>query len=263
MLVGVGSLAVPWGCSAKSGGSDFSCDELKPEVSALESTYGGAAQRSKTAAYVQASKDIVWASSTLENEVASACRRIGADLGLQDHEMPVEKGPGGAAAGICNAVNRRIDLIQRSQALRTWVTIAAPSCRANQNAWTRCASVCDTNRDPQCGLMCRVHADVHAECDEAQVRVRPARDGNVPPQILNTFQANLGTLVHAQMAIGERLSPDVAALNQVAALLTQQTSSGTAKECVGAAQEVSKDATRRIRTSTRAAADLVARIQGY
>lgn len=248
------------GCSAKNGSAELACRELKPEVSALEASYGG-----KAAAFVQASKDMVWASTTLEQEVASACHRIGADIGLAEQEMPPEKGPGGAAAGICNAVNKRLDLIQRSQGLRTWITIAAPECQANQKAWTRCATVCDVARDPQCNLLCRVHANVHALCDQAQVRVRPARDEAVPPQIMNTLQANLGTLVHAQVSIGQRLAPDAMALNQIGAALPQMVSgqSSDVVDCVGAGNDVGKDATRRIRVSERAASDLIARVQGY
>lgn len=252
--------AAGWSCSAKNGSAELACPELKPEVSALEASLGG-----KTAAFVQASKDMVWASTTLEQEVASACRRIGADIGLGAHEMPPEKGPGGAAAGICNAVNKRLDLIQRSQGLRTWITIAAPECQANQNAWTRCASVCDVSRDPQCNLLCRVHANVHADCDQAQVRVRPARDEAVPPQIMNTLQANLGALVHAQVSIGQRLAPDMAALNQIGAALPQMMAgqSSDVLDCVGAGNDVGRDAARRIRVSERAASDLIARVQGY
>ncbi len=253
------------GCEAESADPTLACRELKAEVSVFDARFVGEAQGGKAVAFVQAAKDLVWASNTLEQEVASACRRIGLDIGLGAHEMPPEPGPGGGAAGICNAVNRRFELIQRSQGLRSWVTVAAPQCQPNASAWSRCASACDPSRDPQCHLLCRLHANVHAECDTTHVRVRPARDDTLPPQIMNTLQANLGALIHAQLAYGQRLAPDALALNELAALLppTVQSSSADLRDCVAAGRDVANDATRRIRVSERAATDLLARVQGF
>lgn len=253
-----------WGCSAKSAKGADACEELKPELSALQASYtGNAVLNGKTAAFVQAAKDIVWASNLLEHDVAAACQRMGADLGLGEDEMQADKGPGGFASGYCNAVSKRLDLIQRNEGLSTWVTIAAPECVANQNAWSRCGTVCNV-QDPQCNLLCRIHANVHARCDEAQVRVRPGRTGQIPPQVMATLSANLASLVNAKIAVGERLSPDTTAITQMAAMMPQtvESASGDARACVGAGSDVSKDAARRMRISLRAADDLLARVEG-
>jgi hypothetical protein len=237
---------------------------MKPERSALDASYtSNPVANGKTAAFVQATKDLVWASNTLEHDVAAACQRIGTDLGLAPNEMPPDKGPGGYASGICNAVNKRLDLIQRTQGLNTWVTIAAPKCRPNRNTWSRCGAVCNV-QDPQCNLLCRVHANVHADCDRAQVRIRAGRTGALPPRVQTTLSANLPSLVHARIAIAERLAPDMTAVSQVAAMMPQAMANagGDVKACIGAGSEATKDAARRFRISERAASDVLARVQG-
>lgn len=259
------AVSAPTSCSSpKTGSVTDACKQLQPEVSALEASFSSnPVTNGKTAAFVQASKDILWASNTLEHDVAAACQRIGTDLGLTEQDMQADKGPGGFASGICNAVNKRLDLIQRTEGMRTWVTIAEAECVPNQNAWARCGTVCNP-QDPHCNLMCRAHANVHATCDQTQVRVRAARDLPVPPQIMNTLTANLTSLVHAQVTIGKRLAADALALNQVAAVLpgTLGDAGGDVKDCVGAGGDASKEAARRMRTSERAASDVLARIQG-
>ena len=250
------------GCSSSSAETP-SCRELDPEVSALEAKFGGGAFGPKTAAYVQSAKDLAWASNRLEQDVAAACRRIGNDIGLGAQEMPNDKGPGGEASGICNAVNARFAMIQRQEGLRVWVTITAPTCVSNQNAWNRCSTVCNP-ADPQCNALCKIHANVHAKCQQAQVRVRPARGSTVPPYIMSTLQANLASIVHGQAAIAERLRPDVVLHAQAGAGLPglMAGASSDTLDCVGAGSEVSNQAARRLRISNRAATDLLVTLQG-
>ncbi len=265
LLVGGGALLSVACSDAKSGDVTAACHALKPEVSALETRFSSdPVSNGKTAAFVQASKDVLWASNTLEHDVAAACQRIGTDLGLAEHEMKADKGTGGFASGICNAVSKRLDLMQRAQGLRTWVTIAAPECQYSQNAWARCGTICNI-QDPQCNLLCRIHANVHAACDQTQVRVRPARDQAVPPELMSTLAANLTSLVHAQIAIGKRIAPYALALNQQATVLTGMLgdAGSDAADCVRASTDAAKEAARRFRTSERAASDLLARVQGH
>jgi len=213
--------------------------------------------------FVQAAKDVAWSSTTLEQEVASACRRIGADIGVPWSEMASLKGPGGGAIGACDPVIIRLHRIL-AEGMRLWVTVGAPVCRANDNAWRRCAARCDARCDPTCSVACRVHAQVHADCTSAHVRVRAMQGADLPyaDRLIATLQANLPTMVHAQLAMGERLAPEIAALQQAGRAAGVNLRESKAADCLAASRSEIANATKRTRLSIRASDDFANRSQG-
>ena len=132
------------GCGITGKLGAAACPALRLESSALDTNFSANAQlNGKVATFVQAAKDMAWASGQLEAEVSSACRRIGTDLGVPPHEMRPRKGPGGASAGACTAVSARIDAIMR-QGIRLWVTVTPHNARPTPTP-TRAAPVAATS----------------------------------------------------------------------------------------------------------------------
>ncbi len=254
--------SVSCGVSGKIGAA--ACPALGPDAATLDTNFTSDPRANgKIRAFVQAAKDITWASGLLEAEVGSACRRIGVDLGISPHEMQPRKGPGGAAAGPCDVVAARIDAILR-QGIRPWVTVVPPTCQANASAYGRCSGVCDVNSDAECNASCRAHANVHAACEPAQVSVRASDNAAEAAALISTLQANLPALVHAQMALGHRLLGDAKVLAQVGASLPKLVGNagGQALACVGAAADAAASATVRINVSVRASTNITARVGG-
>jgi hypothetical protein len=262
LLMALGMAATSCGFAGKLGVA--ACPALRAEVAALDANFTADEKlNGKLRVFVQASKDLVWASSQLEAEVASACQRIGTDIGIPIQQMTPRNGPGGAAAGACEAVQLRLDAILR-QGIRLWVIVTPPVCTANASAHARCAGRCDVNSDAECRASCQTHANVHASCEPAQVSVRAMAGGEQAGQLIATLQANMPSLVNAQMALGQRIVNDAQVMVQVGKQLPRIAGNAGTKAlaCIGAAAEASAKATVRINVSVRASANLTARVGG-
>ena len=84
-LVGMSTAIGAAGCSelGLGGVGGAMCPELKRPGDVLSTQFSANAQASaKIAAFVQASKDMAAVSTAIEAQVADACRRMGADLGI-------------------------------------------------------------------------------------------------------------------------------------------------------------------------------------
>jgi hypothetical protein len=257
------ALAVLAGCNGSKTAGVAACAELGAEADTLDASFSSdALANGRVRAFVQAAKDSVWTAATLEQEVADACRRIGHDIGLTDGHMRPANGPGGFAAGACEPVALSLDTAIR-QGLRLWVTIQPPTCTPNGNAWNRCASRCDANRDPDCSASCHAHANVHATCEPARVSVRAMHGGENAGPLLATLQANLPTLVHAQVAFGQRLQPEVQTVAQVGARLRRSVvdAGGKAADCAGAGADAVGQAMMGLSVSLRASTLVTSRLQ--
>jgi hypothetical protein len=101
----------------------------------------------KLRAFVQASKDMAAVSLQIEGEIADACRRMGADLGIPPQEMQPRNEAGGKASGACAAVSARIDAILR-QGVSVQVAVTPPACQASAQAEARCSGACEAQVDP-------------------------------------------------------------------------------------------------------------------
>jgi hypothetical protein len=261
-LMAAHSMAGCKGGGAAATGKE-ACDGLKGEVSALDETYGGGVVEGKVRAFVQATKDMDWASTQVEHLAADACRRIGQDLGMADNQMQPQKGPGGIAAGSCGPVALQLDAVLR-QGVRLWVTVVPAQCQPNMGAWQRCGGVCDVNADPECRASCQAHANVHASCRQGQVSVRASTGGEQAAALIATLNANMAALIEAEQTTGQRLLNDAGAIAQVGGSLgrSSKDADSKARACIGASKDVAGEAALRMRVSVRSAALITSRVRG-
>jgi hypothetical protein len=238
------------------------CAELAPEAAPLEASFATDPRLdARAAVFVQAAKDVSWATAAAEQEIAGSCQRIGRDLGLPPNELQPQQGPGGAAIGACDPVNARMDAILAT-GIRLWVTIGPPECPPNAAAFARCSTRCDGRSDPYCAVACKAHAAAQASCTETAVAVRVMGGSGAEP-LVATLEANLPSLVQARFMLETVLSPEVSALLQAAAQLPGTLEGEThAKECAGASADLLVDASKRTRLAVRGSGDIVARVQG-
>jgi hypothetical protein len=140
-----------------------SCDALGPATDPLAAAAcpelrGGAMSGNYTAepkangtirAFVQASADLRDVSIAMEAQVADACARMGADLGVPPAQMQPTSGAGGRAQGACQAVAARIDAILRAAGnAQLSVSYTPPECRFAGDAYAACAAQCNVSVDP-------------------------------------------------------------------------------------------------------------------
>jgi hypothetical protein len=261
-LVAMALISGGCGLTGKLGAA--ACPALRPEASALDMSFSSnAAVNGKVRTFVQAAKDMAWISGQMEAEVASACRRMGSDLGVPPHQMQSSKGPGGAAAGACEPVAATIDAILQ-QGIRLWVTVGPPQCQANASAMSRCSGACDVNTDAECRASCQAHANVHASCKPAVVNVRVMQGAERAGALVATLQANMPALIHAQLALGKRLANDAQVVAKVGANLPRVVGDAGAQAlaCIGAGADIAAKASVRLNVSVRASATLSARVGG-
>lgn len=150
------------GCGELGGGrlGTFACPEMGSGVDALQASFSADARANgKVRAFVTASKDLVALSAHVEAEVADACRRMGADLGLTPAQMAARDEPGGQASGACAAVSARIDAILRT-GIMVQVAVTPPQCQANAQAEAQCSGSCSAEVDP---------GQIVAHCDPARL----------------------------------------------------------------------------------------------
>jgi hypothetical protein len=212
---------------------------------------------------VQAAKDMAAVSQQLEAEATAACQRMGADLGLGPAQLQPRQGPGGAAAGACEAVGVAIDGILR-QGVQVRATVQPPVCQANAQAQARCGASCDVSTDAECRASCQAHADVNASCTPAVVTVQASQSAALALRLVQTLQANLPTLIHAQVTLGQRLVGDAKVVAQVGTQLPNLVGNAGAQAlaCVAAAADVAASASVRIEVSVRASASVSGRVGG-
>jgi hypothetical protein len=99
-------------------------------------------------AFVQAAGDLARVAGQAEAEVASACEKMGADLGLTAEQM-APQGNQSRTAAFCNALSARIDAILAqgaSGSLKTEVT--PPQCTVNASMEAACNGQCSVEIDP-------------------------------------------------------------------------------------------------------------------
>lgn len=161
MVAGAG-VATAAGCAelglGKVGGA--MCPELRGPGDVLSARFSGDLRaNAKVAAFVQASKDMASVSAAIEMQVAEACRRMGADLGIPPAQMAARKETGGQASGACAPVAAAIDMILR-QGMQIQVAVQPPVCQASAQAEARCSGACDVQIDP---------GQIVAQCEPARL----------------------------------------------------------------------------------------------
>jgi hypothetical protein len=239
----------------------MACPALGPNVDALGAQFSANAQaNAKIKAFVQAAKDMSQISAQIEGEAAAACTRIAADLGVNPAQIRQGSNPGGAAEAACSAAAAAIDGVLR-QGVQVRATVSPASCQANAQAQARCAGACDVNTDAECRASCQAHANVNASCTPPQVNVQISQGAQAAGRLVQTLQANLPQLVHAQIVLGQRLLQDAKVVAQVGVQLrsTLGQAGAQALACIGAAADASATASVRIEVSVRASASVSGR----
>jgi hypothetical protein len=99
-------------------------------------------------AFVTASGDLAAVAAAAENEVGSACERMGRDLGVPPEQMAPRENQGRVASA-CGAVSARMDAILRagaSASIRADYT--PPQCQVQANVEAECKGQCAVQVDP-------------------------------------------------------------------------------------------------------------------
>jgi hypothetical protein len=141
-------LVVAASCNGLGGLGVAACPQLRNDVDALGASFSAnASVNGKVRTFVQAAKDIAEVAARAEMTAASACLRMGADLGLTPQQMGAREGQGGAAKGACEAVATRIGAMQQ-QGIYLRVQVTPPQCQADVQAEARCNGSCSAQLDP-------------------------------------------------------------------------------------------------------------------
>jgi len=139
-------------CELLGGASSPLANAACPELAggAMQGTFTGEARSNTTIrAFVQASADLRNVADAMEAQVADACLRMGADLGVPPAQMAPTSNPGGRAEGACQAVLARIDGILRAAGnAQIGVTYSPPECSFAADAYASCAGGCNLAVDP-------------------------------------------------------------------------------------------------------------------
>jgi len=138
------------------------CPELSGGGSALGVRYTAKAElNAKIGAFVQAAKDLGRLSTRMDAEVTTACRKIGADIGVDAAAMQPRENVGASTAA-CGAVRAKIDAL-----LKGGVTLQAsytpPKCEVDASARASCDAKCKVEVDP---------GEIVARCEPAKLSGR-------------------------------------------------------------------------------------------
>ena len=115
--------------------------------------------------------------------------------------------------------------------------------------------------DARCEGNCRADANLRAECTPAQVRVEAAVTAGELPKLVATLQANLPSLIQAEVKYGARISDDIQILVQTGSELPNAFGqlSARAGSCIAAAANATLRAQASIRVSVEASASISAK----
>ncbi len=106
-------------------------------------------------AFVQASSDLGKLAVKVEGDVASACERMGGDLGIPAPQM------GNSTETKCAAVAAKIDAILKAGAsVSMKASVTPPECKVSANAYAECSGQCSAQVDP---------GSVVANCEPAKL----------------------------------------------------------------------------------------------
>jgi hypothetical protein len=115
--------------------------------------------------------------------------------------------------------------------------------------------------DARCEGNCRADANLQAQCTPAHVRVESAITAGEIPKLVATLQANLPSLIKAQVQYGARIADDIKILVQTGSELPNAFGqlSARAGSCIAAAANATLRAQASIRVSVEASASVSAK----
>ncbi len=112
--------------------------------------------------------------------------------------------------------------------------------------------------DAECNASCRAHANVKAHCTPAQVTVQVSQNTEIAARLAASLQANLPALLHAQIALGQRLTGDIQVVAKVGGQLPKLIGNAgmNAAACIAAGVSATAKASASINVSVRASASV-------
>jgi len=116
--------------------------------------------------------------------------------------------------------------------------------------------------DAECNASCNARADFQASCTPALVSVTASQNADMALRLARTLQINLPQLIHAELALGKRLTQSARVVISVGSNLPQVVGQAGAQAlaCVAAASNASVNASLRIDVSLQASASVTGRV---
>ena len=123
-------------------------------------------------------------------------------------------------------------------------------------------SVRPPSADAECNASCQAHANVRAHCTPAQVQVQASQNTELAARLVASLQANMPMLLHAQIALGQRLAGDIKVVAQVGAQLPKIVGDAglNALGCIAAGVKATAEASASINVSVKASASVSGRV---
>jgi hypothetical protein len=119
--------------------------------------------------------------------------------------------------------------------------------------------------DAECNASCSAQADFRGSCTPPQVFVRTNQNVEASMRLVQTLQANLPELIHAEVALGRRLGGQARVLVSVGSQLPQVIGNAGAEAvaCVAAASSATVTASMRIDVSVQASASVTGKVGAW
>ncbi len=135
-------------------------------------------------------------------------------------------------------------------------------CQGNWQAPQCQGMVQPPSADAECNASCNAQAEFQASCTPPQVTVRGAQNIELAARLARTLQANLPELIHAELALGRRLSGNARVVVSVGSQLPSVVGNAGAEAmaCVAAASSATVKASMRIDVSIQASASVTGRV---
>ena len=121
-------------------------------------------------------------------------------------------------------------------------------CQGNWQAPQCQGYVQPPSADAECNASCNAQAEFQASCTPAQVQVRSGQNAELAIRLARTLQANLPQLIHAELALGKRLTGSARVVVSVGSQLPHVVGDAGAEAmaCVAAASSATVTASMRI-----------------
>jgi hypothetical protein len=175
----------------------------------------------KIRAFLAAVRGLADTAEQAEAITVRACQRIATDLGAPapaPQPVAMNASSPGIAPGSVSAEQACSQALQQIQALvgnePIPIAVSAPICEPDYVLLGRCEALCSAqSADATCATLCRANAAAYGVCRAAKVAL-PELTGQAERWVLlgSTLGRNLPWLLHAQMALGRRLTEHVKAL---------------------------------------------------
>ena len=135
-------------------------------------------------------------------------------------------------------------------------------CQGNWQAPQCQGTVQPPSADAECNASCNAQAEFQGSCTRPQVSVRAGQNVEMAARLAQTLQANLPQLLHAELALGKRLTGSARVIVSVGSQLPNVVSNAGAEAmaCVAAASSATVTASMRIDVSIQASASVTGRV---